>query len=467
MRIEPASEAAAPARLGVCLSRSPTTIEYSPIFDPLPPDFKRLDVPMAKQLWLTGLRGMTHMVPGFARGRTRGSSARSRDTRAKILAAACAVWLLAPPFAYAQFPFWPQRGFWPGQYGGHGHKHHHRHTKPELTKEARPEAPPTDPLEIIVSIADQRVSLYENGALVTRSPVSTGTKRHPTPVGIFNVLEKQRWHRSNIYSGAPMPYMQRITWSGIALHAGVVPGHPASHGCIRLTSDFATRLWPLTKRGTRVIIARDDVQPVEIANPHLFRMQASSLIADADNGASTAEVTHDSLASGSPTEQTAAIRIQGTASASAVARKIAPVSVFISRRLGKLFVRQGVSSLFETPVRIENPEAPIGTHVFTAIKSRNDEADVRWIVVSMPSELPRVSGRSAKKREKPVKQAIEASPPAPSSGMASAALERIEIPQDAIERISALLTPAASLIISDNGFSHETRKDTDFIVVMH
>ena len=138
MRIEPASEAAAPARLGVCLSRSPTTIEYSPIFDPLPPDFKRLDVPMAKQLWLTGLRGMTLMVPGFARGRTRGSSARSRDTRAKILAAACAVWLLAPPFAYAQFPFWPQRGFWPGQYGGHGHKHHHRHTKPELTKKLDP-----------------------------------------------------------------------------------------------------------------------------------------------------------------------------------------------------------------------------------------------------------------------------------------------------------------------------------------
>src|SRR3954454_23884521 len=158
------------------LARRSPPIEYGPIFDPLPRDFKRLDVPMAKQLWLTGLRGMTHMVPGFARGRTRGSSARSRDTRAKILAAACAVWLLAPPFAYAQFPFWPQRGFWPGQYGGHGHKHHHRHTKPELTKEARPEAPPTDPLEIIVSIADQRVSLYENGALVTRSPVSTGTK---------------------------------------------------------------------------------------------------------------------------------------------------------------------------------------------------------------------------------------------------------------------------------------------------
>jgi hypothetical protein len=87
---------------------------------------------------------------------------------------------------------------------------------------------------------------------------------------VFSVIEKERWHRSNLYSGAPMPYMQRITWSGIALHAGELPGYPASHGCIRLTNDFAIRLWHLTKRGARVIIARHDVVPVEITNPHLF-----------------------------------------------------------------------------------------------------------------------------------------------------------------------------------------------------
>src|SRR5712671_6843194 len=98
----------------------------------------------------------------------------------------------------------------------------------------------------------------------------------PAPLGVFSVISKQRWHRSNIYSAAPMPYMQRITWSGIALHAGVVPGHPASHGCIRLKNDFAVRLWHLTKRGTRVIIAHGDVQPVEITNPHLFQPKAAS-----------------------------------------------------------------------------------------------------------------------------------------------------------------------------------------------
>ena len=122
-------------------------------------------------------------------------------------------------------------------------------------RSAEPQDPPKGPLQIIISIADQQLSLYDNGALIARSSVSTGVQGHPTPLGVFSVISKERWHRSNIYSGAPMPYMQRITWSGIALHAGVVPGHPASHGCIRLTNDFAIRLWHLAKRGTRVIIA--------------------------------------------------------------------------------------------------------------------------------------------------------------------------------------------------------------------
>ena len=138
-----------------------------------------------------------------------------------------------------------------------------------MAKKAEPQGPPKGPFQIIISIADQRISLYDNGALIARSSVSTGVQGYPTPLGIFSVISKERWHRSNIYSAAPMPYMQRITWSGIALHAGVLPGYPASHGCIRLSNDFAIQLWHLTERGTRVIIAPEDVQPVEIANRHL------------------------------------------------------------------------------------------------------------------------------------------------------------------------------------------------------
>src|ERR1700722_7550405 len=189
---------------------------------------------------------------------------------------AFAIFMLSAGIAHAQFLFWPQFTSWPGHYSPFKEKHHHRPTNSELAKNVRPEDAPQGPLQIIISIADQRVSLFDNGTLIARSSVSTGTRGHPTPLGVFSVISKQRWHRSNIYSAAPMPYMQRITWSGIALHAGVVPGHPASHGCIRLKNDFAVRLWRLTKRGTRVIIAHDDVQPVEITNPHLFKPKAIS-----------------------------------------------------------------------------------------------------------------------------------------------------------------------------------------------
>jgi lipoprotein-anchoring transpeptidase ErfK/SrfK len=125
------------------------------------------------------------------------------------------------------------------------------------------------PLFLIVSIADQQVTVYNHDGVVARSAVSTGVPGHPTPRGVFTILGRERYHRSNIYSGAPMPLMQRVTWSGIAMHVGVVPGHPASHGCIRLPADFAARLWGLTKIGERIVISPHDLAPVEFAHPML------------------------------------------------------------------------------------------------------------------------------------------------------------------------------------------------------
>ena len=376
--------------------------------------------------------------------------------------------MLSAGIAQAQFLFWPQYRFWPGHYTPFKHKHHHRQTNSESAKNARPEDP-KGPLQIIISIADQRVSLFDNGALIARSSVSTGTQGHPTPLGVFSVISKQRWHRSNIYSAAPMPYMQRITWSGIALHAGVVPGHPASHGCIRLKNDFAIRLWHLTKRGTRVIIAHDDVQPVEITNPHLFKPKAVSgspefqAVTVVGKSISTAATTHGSLVSKAETPEATSLQVSSSAPAEAAPRKMVPISVFVSRKLSKLFVRQGFSPLFDAAVKIENPEEPLGTHVFTAMEFQSEGAVIRWTVVSIPDEFPRIEG-ATKEREAPVKQTTLS---VPSPDKANAVLNRIEIPQDTVERISKLLTPASSLIISDNGFSHETGKDTDFIVVTH
>src|SRR5260221_4446498 len=380
---------------------------------------------------------------------------------------AFAAFMLSAGIAHAQFLFWRQYTFWPGRHAPFKHKHHHRQTNSESAKNARPEDPPKGPLQIIISIADQRVSLFDNGALIARSSVSTGMEGHPTPLGVFSVISKQRWHRSNIYSAAPMPYMQRITWSGIALHAGVVPGHPASHGCIRLKNDFAIRLWHLTKRGTRVIIAHDDVQPVEITNPHLFKPKAVSGSPEfqtatvAGKSISTAAATHGSLVSNAETPEATSL---SSTPAEAAPRKMVPISVFVSRKLSKLFVRQGFSPLFDVTVKIENPEEPLGTHVFTAMDFQSEAAAIRWTVVSIPDEFSRMSEGATKEREAPAKQNALS---VPSPDKANAALNRIEIPQDTVERISGLLTPASSLIISDNGFSHETGKDTDFIVVTH
>ncbi|TMJ56717.1 MAG: L,D-transpeptidase [Alphaproteobacteria bacterium] len=377
--------------------------------------------------------------------------------------------MLSTGIAHAQFLFWPQYRFWPGHYAPFKHKHHHQQTNSESAKNARPEDPPKGPLQIIISIADQRVSLFDNGALIARSSVSTGTQGHPTPFGVFSVISKQRWHRSNIYSAAPMPYMQRITWSGIALHAGVVPGHPASHGCIRLKNDFAIRLWHLTKRGTRVIIAHDDVQPVEITNPHLFKPKAVSGSPEfqaatvAGKSVSAAAATHGSLVSKAETPEATSLQDSGSAPAEGAPIKMVPISVFVSRKLSKLFVRQGFSPLFDVAVKIENPQEPLGTHVFTAMEFQSEGAAIRWTVVSIPDEFPRIEG-ATKERKAPAKQTTLS---VPSPDKANAVLNRIEIPQETVERISELLTPASSLIISDNGFSHETGKDTDFIVVTH
>ena len=381
--------------------------------------------------------------------------------RALVLAA-LATCSLPSVTAHAQFFSWFHYRSRSGEHAAFRHRHHPGHTKSQLTKEAAPQDSTKGPLQIIISIADQQLSLYDNGTLIARSSVSTGVQGHPTPLGVFSVISKERWHRSNVYSGAPMPYMQRITWSGIALHAGVVPGHPASHGCIRLTNDFAIRLWHLAKRGTRVIIASNDVRPVEIANSHLFVSKPkaasvspeSSAVTVADNDNKTAPASHEALLSSAETPEVANLLIPGSIPQGAAPQKVIPISVFVSRKLSRLFVRQGFTPLFDVPVKIQNPEQPLGTHVFTVMDFQNDGASLRWTVVSLPEKF--------KKREAVMEQIVAT----PLADKGNEALDRIDIPQEAIEQISQLMTPGSSLIISDYGISDETGTDTDFIVVM-
>ena len=134
-------------------------------------------------------------------------------------------------------------------------------------------------LQILVSKSDQSLSLYENGEIVATSKVSTGKAGHETPSGIFSILEKRKYHESNIYSAAPMPFMQRLTWSGIALHEGKVPNYPASHGCVRLPSKFAKSLFGDTRTGVHVIITDQPVSLRFVQHPALFQPRD-----DADDG---------------------------------------------------------------------------------------------------------------------------------------------------------------------------------------
>ena len=113
----------------------------------------------------------------------------------------------------------------------------------------------------IVSLRSQRITVYDADGWILRAPVSSGQKGRETPAGIFSVIQKDAEHYSNLYDDAFMPHMQRITWSGIALHGGPLPGYPASHGCVRMPFDFAERLFDVTRLGMRVIVAPSDVAP--------------------------------------------------------------------------------------------------------------------------------------------------------------------------------------------------------------
>jgi lipoprotein-anchoring transpeptidase ErfK/SrfK len=130
-------------------------------------------------------------------------------------------------------------------------------------------AKPQGPLIIAVSIGQQRVKIYDAHGVFAEAPVSTGMAGHSTPMGVFSVIQKHKLHHSNIYSNAPMPYMQRITWSGVALHAGVLPGYPASHGCIRMPMGFAVKMWNWTRMGARVVVTPGETTPESFSHPLL------------------------------------------------------------------------------------------------------------------------------------------------------------------------------------------------------
>jgi len=522
----------------------------------------------------------------------------------------------------------------------------HRHAHKKIQAPDKQAAKPQGPLVIAISIRNQNLRIYDANGFFAESPISTGMAGHSTPMGVFSVIQKQKLHHSNIYSGAPMPYMQRITWSGIAIHAGVLPGYPASHGCIRMPMAFAVKMWGWTKIGARVVVAPGELSPASFSHPLLVTQKvapqpvaadepkadapsaaksdkasdpgptAKSVTAEAslelrstvghdqpvmeepsaptplheqthtaDAGvlpvakapitmsdasgsddhtpqaaaagtdraptagnavktadASSADATFaaakseaepadvadkagtkpdeaqapvpgDAIMADAPKAEpkaddiiTAAPKADATGSGekssekpdenlkpavdistsiaakkdqtrppdtakalkpdpavAAAPRRSGPISVFVSRKDSKLYVRQNFAPLFDVPVTIAPSDRPLGTHVFTAEVDKQDANVVHWSVVSLPAPTRRDADQRSSRRRK-MAGAVEMKP-APEPDSATEALDRLSIPTDAMARITDALSTGGSIIVSDQGIAGgETGEGTDFIV---
>ena len=179
-----------------------------------------------------------------------------------------------------------------------------------------------EPIMAIVSIKSQQVTFYDADGWILRAPVSTGTKERETPAGVFAVVDKEVDHRSNMYDDAWMPHMQRITWNGIALHGGPLPGYAASHGCVRMPFGFAERLYGKTKIGMRVIIAPNDPEPVEFSHPALFMPKADAIAAAPARAETLAREAAEAAKAADAAKKAAAAAPRESASLTASLRKL-------------------------------------------------------------------------------------------------------------------------------------------------
>ena len=203
-------------------------------------------------------------------------------------------------------------------------------TTDAAARQARPAAPTEataprvagEPIMAIVSIKTQQVTFYDADGWILRAPVSTGTTGRETPAGVFALLEKDKDHHSSLYDDASMPNMQRITWNGIALHGGPLPGHAASHGCVRMPYDFAENLFDKTRIGMRVIISPNDAAPVGFSDTKLFAPNAEAVAAAPARAETLAREAAEAAKSVDETKKAAATAARETASLAAPLRKL-------------------------------------------------------------------------------------------------------------------------------------------------
>lgn len=385
------------------------------------------------------------------------------------------------------------------------------------------------PLTVVVSLDQQFLVVFEGENAIGESSISSGKAGHTTPSGIFSILEKRPTHFSNIYDNAPMPFMQRLTWSGIALHgSGHVPNYPASHGCIRLPHAFAEELFAITERGAHVVIANTPVWPQRLHHPALIQPAEASLMTSSIRGsqssgrfANTIEIAdatpQQTLSDATAETDMAPLRlyvtrrtrndsvrdaqallnelnydagtVDGMAGRQTIAAlkafqkdvglaetgTVSPADIDALREAsgrgpipnGHLYARRRFEPIFDVPVHIERDDLALGTHLLTVEDIEGGFA--RWIAIG----LSEPEAADTPQDQADAGSIMEIGPHAGTSAPVTVdpfrlthdALDRIVIDIETRQTIAGLLTPGSSMAISDNGIGPETGRGTDFIVI--
>jgi hypothetical protein len=272
---------------------------------------------------------------------------------------------------------------------------------------------PEGPVVVVVSITEQRGYVYRNGVQIGYTTVSTGKPGHQTPTGIFTILQKDKAHRSSTYNDAPMPYQERLTWDGVALHAGGLPGYPESHGCVHLPSKFSEDLFGVTHLGMTVVIVNAKTAPADVVHP------AALAPVDTTTGADDVQTR---LAQGEPWRWSPEKSPAG------------PVSMLMSGADQRLIVLRNAIEIGRTRVALSDPGTPLGTHAFivkegagtgTSVVEKGAAA-LNWMAVPMPG----YAGTTG-------------------DPVASVVGGRMRLPQDFARLVYPLLAPGTTLLVTD------------------
>jgi L,D-transpeptidase-like protein len=267
------------------------------------------------------------------------------------------------------------------------------------------------PVVMVVSITEQRAYVYRNGVLIGATTVSTGRPGHVTPTGVFTVLQKQKEHRSTIYDGAPMPYMERLTWGGVALHAGGLPGYPESHGCIHLPSEFARLLFAVSPNGMTVVIGSDATSPERVTHPGYL---------------APVKFVGGQPIEGQPFAPTEEERWHPESSPSG------PVSIVLSQGSQRIVVYRNGIEIGRARVTISG-DTPLVNHVLVLAEGPStvpdpyvpDATKYRWLRLGVPGHLE--------------ENGTQVDP---------TAVARIKIPTDFVTKINGILTPGVTLFVT-------------------